>query len=84
MLKVSDIKEVGVGLADKTVGLIIEVAGTVTGSERLKGAGRDRQDAGSERLRAVEEEVKATRRRTRAEIEETRQRMHQPADARSF
>ena len=83
MLKVSDIREFGVGFADKTIGLLFEVAGTVVGNERLKGAGRDRQKAGSERLRAVEEEVKATRRRARAEIQESRQRMHQPADKRS-
>src|SRR5207302_1917834 len=83
MLKVNDIKEVGVGLGDKTIGLLFEVAGTIVGNERLKEAGRDRQDAGTERLRAVEEELKATRRRVQAEIQEGRQRMHQPVDKRS-
>jgi len=83
MLKVSDIKEVGVGLGDKTLGLAFEVAGTIAGNERLKEAGRDRQEAGTERLRAVEEELKATRRRTAAEIQEGRQKLHQPAEGRS-
>lgn len=83
MLKVKDAKEVGVGLADKAIGLVFEVAGTVAGNDRLKEAGRDRQEAGDEKLRAVEEEVKATRRRTAAEIDESRQKAHQPADKRS-
>ena len=83
MLKVKDAKEFGVGLADKAVGLVLEVAGTVAGNERLKDAGRDRQEAGTERLRAVEEEAKATRRRTAAEIAESRQKANQPADKRS-
>ena len=83
MLNVKDAKEVGVGLADKAVGLAFEVAGTITGNERLKESGRDRQDAGTEKLRAVEEEVKATRRRAGAEIAENRQKANQPADRRS-
>jgi len=83
MLKVKDAKELGVGLADKTVGLVFEVAGTVVGNERLKDAGRDRQDAGTERLRAVEEDVKATRRRAGAKIAESRQKANQPAGKRS-
>ncbi|HLW17297.1 MAG TPA: hypothetical protein VKV69_08080 [Actinomycetota bacterium] len=83
MLKVKDAKELGVGLADKAVGLAFEVAGTITGNERLKESGRDRQDAGTEKLRAVEEEVKATRRRAGAEIAQTRQKAHQPVNKRS-
>jgi uncharacterized protein YjbJ (UPF0337 family) len=83
MLKVTDVKELGVGLADKTIGLVLEVTGTIAGNERLKEAGRDRQEAGTERLKAVEEELKATRRRASAEIQESRQKMHQPADKRS-
>jgi uncharacterized protein YjbJ (UPF0337 family) len=83
MLKVTDAKEVGIGLADKTVGLLFEVAGTIAGNRRLKDAGRDRQEAGTEKLRAVEEEIKATRRRTAAEINESRQRSHQPVNKRS-
>lgn len=83
MLKVKDAREVGVGLADKAVGLVFEVAGTIAGNERLKEAGRDRQESGTEKLRAVEEEVKATRRRTSAKIAESRQRANQPVDKRS-
>jgi len=83
MLKVTDVKEVGVGFADKTIGLFLEVTGTLAGNERLKDAGRDRQEAGTEKLRAVEEELKATRRRTAAEIQESGQKIHQPADRRS-
>jgi uncharacterized protein YjbJ (UPF0337 family) len=78
-----DAKEVGVGLADKTIGLVFEMAGTIAGNERLKEAGRDRQEAGTEKLRAVEEEVKATRRQTNAEIAESRQKANQPPDKRS-
>ena len=83
MLKVQDAKEVGVGLADKAVGLVLEVAGSIAGNERLKEAGRDRQEAGTEKLRAVEEEVKATRKRASAKFAETRQKANQPADKRS-
>ncbi|HJT37520.1 MAG TPA: hypothetical protein VJ818_03760 [Actinomycetota bacterium] len=83
MLTVKDAKEVGVGLADKTIGLVFEMAGTIAGNERLKEAGRDRQEAGTEKLRAVEEEVKATRRRTNAEIAESRQKANQPPEKRS-
>ncbi len=84
MLNVRDAREVGVGLADKAVGLVFEVAGTISGNERLKEAGRHRQDAGTEKLRAVEEEVKATRGRVGAEIAENRQKANQPADRRSI
>ena len=83
MLKVKDAKEVGVGLADKAVGLVFEFAGTIAGNERLKESGRDRQEAGTEKLRAVEEEVKATRKRASAKFAETRQKANQPADKRS-
>jgi len=83
MLKVTDVKEVGAGLADKTIGLVLEVTGTIAGNERLKEAGRDRQEAGTEKLRAVEEELKGIRRRAAAEIQESRQKIHQPADRRS-
>jgi len=83
MLKVHDIKELGVGLADKTVGLVFEATGTLTGNQRLKESGRDRQEAGTERLRAVEEEVKATRRQAAAEAQEYRQKAHQPIEKRS-
>jgi uncharacterized protein YjbJ (UPF0337 family) len=83
MLKVTDIKELGVGVADKTVGLVIELAGTLTGSRRLKEAGRDRQDAGSERLKALEEETKATGRAGEAELHESRQKAYQPPSKRS-
>jgi len=34
MLKVTDMKEVGVGIADKTIGLLIEVTGTVVTARR--------------------------------------------------
>jgi len=83
VLKAHDVKELGVGLADKAVGLIFEVTGTITGNERLKESGRDRQEAGTERLRAVEEEVKATRRQTAARANESRQKAYQPVEKRS-
>jgi uncharacterized protein YjbJ (UPF0337 family) len=83
MLKFADVGQLGMGLADKAVGLVFEAAGTVTGNERLKGAGRARQDAGSERLMAVEEETKSTSREAEAEAQEQRQKAHQPVDKRS-
>jgi uncharacterized protein YjbJ (UPF0337 family) len=83
MLKVTDVKELGVGLADKTIGLVIEFTGTLAGSQRLKQAGRDRQEAGSERLKALEEETRATSRATEAELQESRQKAYQPPSKRS-
>ncbi len=83
MLKLNDVREAGVGLVDKGTGLVMEVVGTVVGSERLKDAGRHRQEAGSERLMAIEEEVKATRYSGEAEASEQRQRANQDPDARS-
>jgi len=83
MLKVADVRELTAGIADKTVGLVLEVAGTFSGNERLKQAGRERQDAGKERLMAVEEETKATSRAAEAKTQESRQKAHQPAEDRS-
>ena len=83
MLKLKDARELGMGLADKTIGLVFEVTGTLTGSERLKDAGRTRQDAGDERLKAVEEETKATTRATEARSQEQRQKSHQDPEHRS-
>jgi uncharacterized protein YjbJ (UPF0337 family) len=83
MLKLADVSQLGMGLADKTVGLVFEAAGTITGSDRLKEAGRARQEAGSERLMAVEEELKSTSRAAEAEAQERRQKQHQPVEKRS-
>src|ERR1043166_9033648 len=83
MLTLKDAREVGMGLADKTIGLVFELTGTLSGSERLKDAGRARQEAGSERLMAVEEEDKATSRATEARGQEERQKRHQDPDHRS-
>lgn len=83
MLKLSDVSQLGMGLADKSIGLMFEAAGTIVGSERLKEAGRARQEAGSERLMAVEEETKSTSRAAEAEAQESRQKQHQPFDRRS-
>src|SRR5690242_8945257 len=83
MLALRDAREVGKGLADKTIGLVFEVTGTIAGSERLKDAGRTRQEAGTERLQAVEEEVKATSRATEARSQEQRQKSHQDPEDRS-
>lgn len=83
MLKVTDVIEVGRGLADKTIGLLFEATGTVLGSDRLTDAGRARQEAGSERLVAVEEEAKATARAGEAEMQERRQKQSQPVEKRS-
>src|ERR1041384_8410469 len=82
MLTLKDAGEVGMGLADKTIGLVFELTGTIAGSERLKDAGRARQEAGSERLMAVEEETKATSRATDARGQEERQKRHQDPEHR--
>lgn len=83
MLKVKNMGEAVVGLADKAFGLALEAGGTIMDNERLKEAGRKRQDAGSDRLTAFEEEVKAAGRMGEREAQERRQRAFQPADARS-
>lgn len=83
MIKLGDAREVGVGLVDKGVGLAFELAGTITGNDRLKVAGRTRQEAGTERLMAVEEEGKATGKMMDAEIQENRQKALQPDGKRS-
>lgn len=83
MVKIGTLKEAGVGLADKSVGLVLEAAGTFSGSRRLKEAGRARQEAGTERLLAVEEDVKALSRAGEAKAGETRQKGFQSPEARS-
>jgi uncharacterized protein YjbJ (UPF0337 family) len=83
VLKVSDLRQVGRGLADKTIGLFVEATGTIAGNERLKESGRDRQEAGSQRLQAVEEEDKATSRAAEARTQESRQKSYQPPERRS-
>jgi uncharacterized protein YjbJ (UPF0337 family) len=83
MLKLADVTQLGKGLADKTIGLAFEAAGTIAGSQRLKEAGRTRQEAGTERLMAVEEDLKSTSRAAEAEAQERRQKQHQPVDKRS-
>jgi uncharacterized protein YjbJ (UPF0337 family) len=83
LLKLADVSQLGMGLADKSIGLVFEAAGTIAGSERLKEAGRARQEAGSERLMAVEEDLKSTSRAAEAEAQERRQKQHQPVDRRS-
>lgn len=83
MLNLGDAREAVMGLGDKTMGLVFEAVGTITGNERLKERGRTRQEAGTERLDALAEEVKASARETEARAEERRQQMHQPADKRT-
>jgi len=83
MLTLKDARQVGMGIADKTIGLVFELTGTLSGSERLKDAGRARQEAGSERLMAVEEETKATSRAAEARGQEQRQKRHQDPEHRS-
>src|SRR5258708_3680179 len=83
MLKPKDTREAGMGLADKGIGLAMELAGVLTGSDRLKDAGRTRQDAGTERLMTLEEEAKATRAGAEAQGGARRQKRYQHADERS-
>lgn len=83
MLKVGDITEVARGIGDKSFGIAYEFAGTVSGNERLKEAGRRRQQAGDERLKAFEEETKATARAGEAKAQEIRQKAYQSPENRS-
>jgi uncharacterized protein YjbJ (UPF0337 family) len=83
MLKIRDVGQLGMGLADKGIGLTFETVGTLIGNRRLKEAGRTRQEAGSERLMAVEEETKSTSRASEAVAQEMRQKQHQPPESRS-
>lgn len=77
MLSIRTTSEAGRALADKGFGLTIETVGTIWGNERLKRAGRTRQDAATERLRAIEEEAKATKLTAEASAEERLQRRYQ-------
>ena len=47
------------GLVDKVVGLGKEIAGSLTGQDRLRKAGQVQQDKGTERLKAVQAEARA-------------------------
>lgn len=54
------------GLVDKVVGLGKEIAGPLTGQDRLKKAGQVQQEKGTERLKAVESELDAKSHQTKA------------------
>jgi uncharacterized protein YjbJ (UPF0337 family) len=54
------------GLVDKIVGLGKEIAGSLTGQDRLKKAGQVQQEKGTERLKAVESELDAKAHQTKA------------------
>ena len=77
MLRVRDAAQVARGIGEKVVGLNLEVAGTLLGSERLRDRGLSYEKAGDERLRAAEEEAKAAGRQAEARTHETRQRARQ-------
>src|SRR5687768_6846629 len=77
MLTATDLKDAVLGLGEKTFGLVLEAAGTITGNERLCESGRRYEEAGSERLSAVQEEAKATTRMGRARAAEARERSFQ-------
>jgi uncharacterized protein YjbJ (UPF0337 family) len=83
MLRGRQLVNAAVGIGDKVVGLMMEAAGTFTGSDRLKDAGRVREEAGDERLTALEEEVKAGARKARAVAGERRQQAFQDPSDRS-
>lgn len=65
------------GLADKAIGLVKEVVGTLTGQDRLAEAGRVQQEKGTERLKALEHELQAQAHKAKADAAETRQRSAQ-------
>ena len=47
------------GLLDKVIGLGKEIAGSLTGQQRLTKAGQVQQDKGTERIKAVQAELAA-------------------------
>lgn len=76
-MRVNVVSQVVRGFGEKVVGLNMELVGTIVGSERLRNAGRDLEDAGGERLQAVEEEAKAAGRQAQAKQHETREAAQQ-------
>jgi uncharacterized protein YjbJ (UPF0337 family) len=61
-------------IGDKAIGLSKEVAGTLTGNERLQEAGEAQQEKATETLRALRAEAKATAKDAKAEVLEERQK----------
>ncbi len=67
---VNKLKSIG----DKAVGLSKELAGTLTGNDRLQEAGEAQQEKATEMLRAMRAEAKATGKDAKAEAFEQRQK----------
>ena len=67
------------GLGDKFVGLGKEIAGTVTGIDRLQEAGEAQQARGSETLKALRKQAKAQAKDTKAQTFEQQERAAQRA-----
>ncbi len=65
------------GLIDKAVGLGKEVAGTLTGQDRLRRAGQVQQEKGTERLKAVQAQLRADSHDAQATAAEGSQRTAQ-------
>ena len=61
-------------IGDKAIGLSKELAGTLTGNERLQEAGEAQQDKATETLRALRAEAKATAKDAKAEVLDERQK----------
>jgi hypothetical protein len=80
MLRVREVTQVGRAFGEKSVGMSLELFGTIVGNDRLKDSGRQLEEAANERLRAVEEEAKAASRQTQARAHETKQRAYQSDD----
>lgn len=65
------------GLADKVVGLGKEIAGNLTGQDRLTKAGQVQQEKGTERIKAVQSELQADRHEAKAAAAERAQKSAQ-------
>lgn len=61
-------------IGDKAIGLSKELAGALTGNERLQEAGEAQQDKAAETLRALRAEAKASAKEAKAEVLEQRQK----------
>jgi uncharacterized protein YjbJ (UPF0337 family) len=83
MLGVREVTQVGRAFGEKTVGMSLELFGTVVGNDRLKDSGRQLEESANERLRAIEEEFKSASRQAQAKAHETKQRAYQNRDKRS-
>ncbi len=67
------------GLADKAVGFVKELVGTLTGSESMQRAGEAQQERATEQIRALRSELKAQVKDAKAASFEQKEKVAQAA-----